>query len=143
MLHSRRGIMSALLDSRGYQSLNTVEHYSTSALSSALGPCLFTALSPAPSNCGGNPTNNPSPVLSDTHPGRHFSMEKPGAIDARVKKRAGRACTLCRSRKVRCDVVRNGPPCTNCHLDSLDCIIPRSKRHRYALEAKWTLERSL
>ncbi|KAJ5819274.1 hypothetical protein N7474_004865 [Penicillium riverlandense] len=31
-------------------------------------------------------------------------MDKPGTVDGRVKKRAGRACALCRSRKVRCDV---------------------------------------
>lgn len=75
-------------------------------------------------------------VVNDAHLGRLTNMEKLGTVDGRVKKRAGRACALCRSRKVRCDVVRNGPPCTNCHLDSLECIVPRSRRRKYVLEAK-------
>src|SRR6266487_668719 len=33
-----------------------------------------------------------------------------------VKRRAPKACCCCRARKVRCDVVDNGAPCTNCRL---------------------------
>lgn len=37
------------------------------------------------------------------------------------RKRAWRACQHCHSRKVRCDGVVNGFPCTNCRLDNYDC----------------------
>ncbi|RJE25414.1 Transcription factor [Aspergillus sclerotialis] len=53
------------------------------------------------------------------------------AINARpVKRRASKACCCCRSRKVRCDVVENGSPCTNCRLDQVECIVTESKRRR-------------
>lgn len=45
-----------------------------------------------------------------------------------LRKRAARACTWCRARKVRCDVVRCGPPCTNCRLDSESCVVRKRKR---------------
>lgn len=37
------------------------------------------------------------------------------------RKRAWRACQRCHARKVRCDGVVNGFPCTNCRLDLYDC----------------------
>ena len=43
-------------------------------------------------------------------------------------KRAPRACESCRVRKVRCDVIRTKPPCTNCRLDGKECVLPASKR---------------
>ena len=53
------------------------------------------------------------------------------AVNARpVKRRASKACCCCRSRKVRCDVVENGSPCTNCRLDQVECIVTESKRRR-------------
>lgn len=36
--------------------------------------------------------------------------------------RARIACLHCRSRKVRCTLAVKGPPCTNCHLDGLECV---------------------
>ncbi|KIW73640.1 hypothetical protein PV04_01739 [Phialophora macrospora] len=56
-----------------------------------------------------------------------------GTAEKGKKKRAGIACTLCRARKVRCDAVLNGTPCANCRLDSLECTIPKNRRHRYVL----------
>lgn len=47
-----------------------------------------------------------------------------------VKRRASKACQCCRSRKVRCNVVEHGAPCTNCRLDQVDCVITQSKRKR-------------
>ncbi len=47
-----------------------------------------------------------------------------------VKRRAAKACQTCRSRKVRCDVVDNGPPCNNCRLDQVQCIVSDSRRKR-------------
>ncbi|KXT15164.1 hypothetical protein AC579_7936 [Pseudocercospora musae] len=50
-----------------------------------------------------------------------------------VKRRASKACQCCRARKVRCNVVEHGPPCTNCRLDEVECIVSESKRKK-----KWT-----
>ncbi|KAM5469102.1 hypothetical protein MauCBS54593_004454 [Microsporum audouinii] len=47
-----------------------------------------------------------------------------------VKRRASKACCCCRARKVRCDVVENGSPCTNCRLDDVDCVVAESKRKK-------------
>ncbi|EME49111.1 C6 transcription factor-like protein [Dothistroma septosporum NZE10] len=50
-----------------------------------------------------------------------------------VKRRASKACQCCRARKVRCNVVEHGPPCTNCRLDEVECIVSESKRKK-----KWS-----
>ncbi|EEP76800.1 cutinase transcription factor 1 beta [Uncinocarpus reesii 1704] len=47
-----------------------------------------------------------------------------------VKRRASKACCCCRARKVRCDVVENGSPCTNCRLDEVECVVTESKRRK-------------
>ncbi len=47
-----------------------------------------------------------------------------------VKRRASKACQCCRSRKVRCNVVEHGAPCTNCRLDEVECIVSESKRKK-------------
>lgn len=47
------------------------------------------------------------------------------------KKRALRACVSCRDRKVRCDVVNGGVPCTNCRLDDVDCVLKASNRGKH------------
>lgn len=46
------------------------------------------------------------------------------------KRRAARACLSCRNRKVRCDVVTGGHPCTNCRLDRIRCVVKQSNRGR-------------
>ncbi|TKA82911.1 hypothetical protein B0A55_01168 [Friedmanniomyces simplex] len=59
---------------------------------------------------------------------------KPGMRPAKsVKRRASKACQCCRSRKVRCNVVEHGAPCTNCRLDEVECIVSESKRKK-----KWS-----
>ncbi|KAK4981863.1 hypothetical protein LTR66_009641, partial [Elasticomyces elasticus] len=50
-----------------------------------------------------------------------------------VKRRASKACQCCRARKVRCNVVEHGAPCTNCRLDEIECIVSESKRKK-----KWS-----
>lgn len=47
-----------------------------------------------------------------------------------VKRRASKACQCCRARKVRCNVVEHGAPCTNCRLDEVECIVSESKRKK-------------
>lgn len=39
------------------------------------------------------------------------------------RKRSAQACLSCRSRKVRCDVISHGLPCTNCELDDKSCHV--------------------
>jgi hypothetical protein len=51
-----------------------------------------------------------------------------------VKRRASKACCCCRARKVRCDVVENGSPCTNCRLDQVECVVTESKRRKFVLK---------
>ena len=36
-------------------------------------------------------------------------------------------------RKVRCNVVEHGAPCTNCRLDEVECIVSESKRKKCVL----------
>ncbi|RKL49151.1 Cutinase transcription factor 1 beta [Fusarium oxysporum] len=46
------------------------------------------------------------------------------------KRRSSKACLSCRNRKVRCDVTDGGVPCTNCRLDSINCVLKESNRGR-------------
>lgn len=50
--------------------------------------------------------------------------------DRASKRRASKACLSCRNRKVRCDVVNGGVPCTNCRLDGVQCVTKESNRGR-------------
>lgn len=45
-------------------------------------------------------------------------------------RRARVACEACHARKVRCDGVANGFPCTNCRLDSQPCNFRPSRKTR-------------
>jgi hypothetical protein len=57
---------------------------------------------------------------------KHLDI-RPGHTQA-VKRRAARACTACRGRKIRCDVTKNEDKCTNCRLDNVECIVVASRR---------------
>ena len=48
-----------------------------------------------------------------------------------VKRRASRACQCCQSRKVKCDVVERGIPCTKCRLDKVECAVSNSKKRKW------------
>lgn len=37
-------------------------------------------------------------------------------------RRAAVACEYCHARKVRCDAMVHGFPCTNCRLDDIECL---------------------
>jgi hypothetical protein len=75
-------------------------------------------LSPASEDAAASPkvTNGPS--------------KNNGANGRPVKRRASKACQCCRARKVRCNVVEHGAPCTNCRLDEVECIVTESKRRK-------------
>lgn len=54
-----------------------------------------------------------------------------------VKKRASQACHHCRTRKVKCDLVKSGAPCHNCSVDGIECVITESRRSRkYRLQKR-------
>ncbi|KAK7185971.1 hypothetical protein DPSP01_008539 [Paraphaeosphaeria sporulosa] len=59
-------------------------------------------------------------------PKRRGSKEKDSGRS--TKHRASQACHACRLRKVRCDVLTNGPRCTNCRLDNTECVVLPSRR---------------
>lgn len=44
--------------------------------------------------------------------------------------RAAKACTSCHSRKVRCDVLEIGQPCTSCQNHGFECVLSKRKRRR-------------
>ncbi|PON24374.1 cutinase transcription factor 1 beta [Trichoderma gamsii] len=52
------------------------------------------------------------------------------ASSTRKKKRASKACSCCRARKIRCDVLKTGVPCTKCQLDGFDCLVQARKKRR-------------
>ena len=61
----------------------------------------------------------------------------PASTDRVVKKRASQACHHCRTRKVKCDLVKSGIPCHNCSSDGIECVILESKRSRkYRLQKR-------
>ncbi|KAK6205338.1 fungal-specific transcription factor domain-containing protein [Scheffersomyces amazonensis] len=54
--------------------------------------------------------------------------DKPKAFTIKYKRpRGSRACTVCRSRKVRCDAEIH-IPCTNCITFGCDCVLPEAKK---------------
>ncbi|KAH0847814.1 hypothetical protein AYO21_04020 [Fonsecaea monophora] len=73
-----------------------------------------------------------SPSAEREHQRHEINKRKANEVppDAGGKRRAARACLSCRSRKVRCDVLRDGPPCTNCRLDNVMCLLRESTRTR-------------
>ncbi|KAF4765681.1 hypothetical protein HAV15_003835 [Penicillium sp. str.  len=69
--------------------------------------------------------------MTDTESGkRKASTAGLSGHNRPVKRRASKACCCCRARKVRCDVVENGSPCTNCRLDQVECVVTESKRRK-------------
>lgn len=74
-------------------------------------------------------TATPDPSLDPARPNDITTQSSPPPTDLAVrKKRASRACLRCRSRKVRCDVAQHGAPCTNCRLDSQNCLLSQRLR---------------
>jgi len=93
-----------------------------------------------PMDCNLSDSSSSSPPADTIHV--HSSTAKRTASDAglkgmrppkSVKRRASKACQCCRSRKVRCNVVEHGAPCTNCRLDEVECIVSESKRKKLVL----------
>ncbi|OBT49844.1 hypothetical protein VE04_09646, partial [Pseudogymnoascus sp. 24MN13] len=81
------------------------------------------------------PTESPSsssprsPSAHPPFPKRKADATNTGTSNRPVKRRASNACQYCRARKVRCNVVAHGAPCTNCRLDELPCIVTERRRN--------------
>ncbi|KAL3470447.1 fungal-specific transcription factor domain-containing protein [Aspergillus californicus] len=74
---------------------------------------------------------SPNPTLDTDPKGKRKASNASLSANSRpVKRRASKACCCCRARKVRCDVVENGSPCTNCRLDQVECVVTESKRRK-------------
>lgn len=57
----------------------------------------------------------------------------PGPNGARGKlkqRRSRKACQHCHTRKIRCNVLESGTPCSNCVDAGTTCIIRRRKNQR-------------
>lgn len=50
--------------------------------------------------------------------------------------RAGKACTHCHRRRVKCNASQTGPPCTRCQQKELDCAFIQTKRGTYDRKAR-------
>ncbi|KAM0490944.1 hypothetical protein ACHAP8_011082 [Fusarium lateritium] len=81
------------------------------------------------------PSPTPSSQANGTRPAA--SGKRGAPIDSHSrnserpwKRRSSKACLSCRNRKVRCDVVDGGAPCTNCRLDDINCVLKESNRGR-------------
>ncbi|KAL6872086.1 fungal-specific transcription factor domain-containing protein [Trichoderma novae-zelandiae] len=70
-----------------------------------------------------------------TRPDQH-SPSPAAQLLAKKKKRASKACSCCRARKIRCDVLKTGVPCTKCQLDGFDCVVQARKKRRGKHEAE-------
>ncbi|KAG5655218.1 hypothetical protein KAF25_001971 [Fusarium avenaceum] len=82
-----------------------------------------------------SPTPSSQASGSGSRPAAPAKRSAPSDIHSRNperpwKRRSSKACLSCRTRKVRCDVVDGGAPCTNCRLDDIDCVLKESNRGR-------------
>ncbi|KAJ5820424.1 fungal-specific transcription factor domain-containing protein [Penicillium riverlandense] len=62
------------------------------------------------------------------------------AVQHCKKRRASHVCQGCRKRKVKCDLVVSGTPCSNCREDGIACIELESKRGRRYRQQKRRLD---
>ncbi|KAJ5148311.1 hypothetical protein N7526_001663 [Penicillium atrosanguineum] len=60
--------------------------------------------------------------------------QSPANSRSQKKIRASRACILCHQRKVRCDALTFGFPCTNCRHDNTRCILAKKRRDRLQID---------
>ncbi|EXJ75372.1 uncharacterized protein A1O5_02068 [Cladophialophora psammophila CBS 110553] len=72
--------------------------------------------------------DSPSLPLQSHSRKRGASAAGLGPKGRAARRRASKACYSCRTRKVRCDVVERGVPCTNCRLDGVECVLTSSRR---------------
>ena len=68
----------------------------------------------------------PPPTQTSVQREASTTIRPPSSRD-NVKRRASRACQCCRSKKIRCDVVARGIPCTRCRLEKVKCNVSEAK----------------
>lgn len=64
---------------------------------------------------------------------RIFAVQETGDKEVsmhRKERRASKACSGCRTRKVRCDVLTTGTPCSKCRVDGFECSVLERKKRR-------------
>lgn len=75
-----------------------------------------------------NSSSDAQSATQTTKKQKSDAKDKPKAFTIKYKRpRGSRACTVCRSRKVRCDAEIH-IPCTNCITFGCDCILPEAKK---------------
>ena len=82
----------------------------------------------------------PFPISPTSFPAEPPQVQQRPISKRRGKKRSSRACSSCRTRKVRCNIVAHGAPCSNCRHDEIDCVLPLSRRQRYGLNQRKNLD---
>lgn len=69
--------------------------------------------------------------MSHSHsPDRSVSPIPATEVSNEKKRRASKACSCCRARKIRCDVLERGLPCTKCRVDGFECLVRERKKRR-------------
>lgn len=77
-------------------------------------------------NTASNETSNKR--ISNNNGNQNKNQEKPKAFTIKYKRPRGSiACSVCRSRKVRCDAAIH-IPCTNCITFGCECTLPETKK---------------
>ncbi|KAH6980793.1 fungal-specific transcription factor domain-containing protein [Ilyonectria sp. MPI-CAGE-AT-0026] len=59
-------------------------------------------------------------------------QKRRAGLEIKAVHRSPQACLYCRSRKVRCDVSKNGQPCMNCNLDEQKCVVTKRASRRFS-----------
>lgn len=74
------------------------------------------------------PQQSPSPAATKKRAsaGTAGTGDQPQKV---TKRRAAKACSTCRARKVRCDVTER-VPCSNCTWDKIKCVVQESRRRK-------------
>lgn len=70
-------------------------------------------------------------------------MMQPDIKVTKISKRSSRACAACRCRKVKCDVVAKGAPCTTCRFQNVACSVPVDRRGKKVKAAEKDVEGEL
>ncbi|KAL3456140.1 hypothetical protein BJX64DRAFT_49415 [Aspergillus heterothallicus] len=75
-----------------------------------------------------------SPATANTASANVEVDDKSPNLPRRI--RASRACQSCHKRKIRCDIMSRGVPCTNCTDYAVDCL-PHVPRPRVCVQRRW------
>ncbi|KAK3373841.1 fungal-specific transcription factor domain-containing protein [Lasiosphaeria ovina] len=116
-------------ESPGSPTLSDLSHVSDGPKIEAVSPCQLSLKRRSSSSLKGDEKENGNGNVNGND-----KRPKPAPNSGKVtKRRAAKACSSCRTRKVRCDVVEHAPgPCGNCKWDGVECIVQESRRRKKA-----------